>query len=103
VYHTSLRTIHPLPTRRSSDLTYHAAHFDSYMTGFVFARQLLILSEGEVLNEHKNKLYLMNKDRPLLVQKSEFAQISEGHRMKVRSEEHTSELQSHLNLVCRLL
>src|SRR5260370_9625901 len=25
------------------------------------------------------------------------------HRLKNRSEEHTSELQSHLNLVCRLL
>src|SRR5260370_25226876 len=26
-----------------------------------------------------------------------------GRRFRVRSEEHTSELQSHLNLVCRLL
>src|SRR5260370_31020185 len=26
-----------------------------------------------------------------------------GQRMSCRSEEHTSELQSHLNLVCRLL
>src|SRR5260370_14084103 len=26
-----------------------------------------------------------------------------AHRPRVRSEEHTSELQSHLNLVCRLL
>src|SRR5260370_32642079 len=26
-----------------------------------------------------------------------------GNRMQNRSEEHTSELQSHLNLVCRLL
>src|SRR5260370_30068146 len=25
------------------------------------------------------------------------------HRLQARSEEHTSELQSHLNLVCRLL
>ena len=71
------------PRTKENIETYHAAHFDSYMTGFVFARQLLILSEVEVLNEHKNKLYLMNKDRPLLVQKSEFANTSEGHRMKV--------------------
>src|SRR5260370_39731126 len=27
----------------------------------------------------------------------------EGHLVPARSEEHTSELQSHLNLVCRLL
>src|SRR5260370_17077490 len=29
--------------------------------------------------------------------------VVERHRGEVRSEEHTSELQSHLNLVCRLL
>src|SRR5260370_29542113 len=31
------------------------------------------------------------------------AHLMSLHRMKYRSEEHTSELQSHLNLVCRLL
>src|SRR5690242_21310465 len=29
--------------------------------------------------------------------------IRRGRRLTVRSEEHTSELQSHVNLVCRLL
>src|SRR5260370_20236832 len=29
--------------------------------------------------------------------------VFNGFRIKLRSEEHTSELQSHLNLVCRLL
>src|SRR5260370_5447225 len=32
-----------------------------------------------------------------------FAQSVDAHRPRGRSEEHTSELQSHLNLVCRLL
>src|SRR5260370_41026129 len=31
------------------------------------------------------------------------SQSSDDRRLKIRSEEHTSELQSHLNLVCRLL
>src|SRR5260370_3704852 len=31
------------------------------------------------------------------------AQFGNGRRVHGRSEEHTSELQSHLNLVCRLL
>src|SRR5260370_22047867 len=31
------------------------------------------------------------------------AWYSDGLTIRVRSEEHTSELQSHLNLVCRLL
>src|SRR5260370_28473293 len=30
-------------------------------------------------------------------------QIAQEHSLTYRSEEHTSELQSHLNLVCRLL
>src|SRR4051812_49812498 len=29
--------------------------------------------------------------------------VVDGHDMLLRSEEHTSELQSHVNLVCRLL
>src|SRR5260370_29966750 len=32
-----------------------------------------------------------------------FRVVSGDHLMQQRSEEHTSELQSHLNLVCRLL
>src|SRR5260370_5499086 len=34
---------------------------------------------------------------------SVFAAMERAHQRGVRSEEHTSELQSHLNLVCRLL
>src|SRR5260370_30694527 len=37
-------------------------------------------------------------DTPILV-----AVLTGGTRFAARSEEHTSELQSHLNLVCRLL
>src|SRR5260370_30489310 len=33
----------------------------------------------------------------------EHSEISKVNRGELRSEEHTSELQSHLNLVCRLL
>src|SRR5207237_7187752 len=34
---------------------------------------------------------------------SELREVAESQGMRTRSEEHTSELQSHLNLVCRLL
>src|SRR5260370_25851141 len=47
-----------------------------------------ILNEQEI-KPHKVRYYLERRD-------PEFKQ-------KMRSEEHTSELQSHLNLVCRLL
>src|SRR5260370_23208144 len=33
----------------------------------------------------------------------DFVRREEARRRRTRSEEHTSELQSHLNLVCRLL
>src|ERR1044071_3324454 len=47
--------------------TYHSAHFDAYMTGFIFARQILKYSKAKVMNEYKNKLYLIGKNLPLLV------------------------------------
>ncbi|CAJ0902723.1 5188_t:CDS:2, partial [Entrophospora sp. SA101] len=52
---------------------YHSAHFDAYMTGFIFARQLLKYSDTKVLNEYRNKLYLMGRNLPLLVAKSQFS------------------------------
>src|SRR5438477_8792665 len=41
-------------------------------------------------------------DRVLAAGKARLEQGSAG-RARIRSEEHTSELQSHVNLVCRLL
>ncbi|CAG8444530.1 8267_t:CDS:2 [Diversispora eburnea] len=61
---------------------YHSAHYDAYMTGFIFACQLLKYSNITVLNNYKNKLYLMGKNMPLLVQKSEFSNTSVAHRGK---------------------
>src|SRR5260370_24366226 len=39
----------------------------------------------------------------LLVNPYDLSQLADSIRKFARSEEHTSELQSHLNLVCRLL
>lgn len=61
---------------------YHSAHFDAYMTGFIFARQLLKYSDTKVLNEYRNKLYLMGRNLPLLVTKSQFSKTSIGHQKK---------------------
>src|SRR5947207_7132586 len=41
--------------------------------------------------------------KPLLERASVHATVFGGHRNGARSEEHTSELQSHSDLVCRLL
>src|SRR5256885_9840465 len=41
--------------------------------------------------------------RPILIQPSSGVNVRQRHRSGFRSEEHTSELQSPCNLVCRLL
>src|SRR2546428_5702116 len=43
------------------------------------------------------------KDRTRMANPGGYAFIVTGHKLQVRSEEHTSELQSRSDLVCRLL
>lgn len=59
---------------------YHSAHFDAYMTGFIFARQILKYNKTKVMNEYKNKLYLIGKNLPLLVEKSQFSKTSDRQK-----------------------
>src|SRR5207237_4701040 len=72
----------PFPTRRSSDLASDVAVLD---------RLVVFLSFGSF---HARRVITRGPPRRLLYR---------GVDRKRRSEEHTSELQSHLNLVCRLL
>src|SRR5207237_7953017 len=87
--HASLfpRHIHSFPTRRSSDLT------DDIAGGVIF---------GVANNRHPasvlpNHISFRNAVRRVI------RAFCMNVRTNFRSEEHTSELQSHLNLVCRLL
>ncbi|KAJ3115423.1 Target of EGR1, member 1 (Nuclear) [Phlyctochytrium bullatum] len=75
----------PIPPADSSASlfeTYHSACFDAFMTGFVFCHQLL--EYPDLLEEAKNKIYLIGKQRPLLIQRSEFAKLSAGHKRHVK-------------------
>src|SRR5260370_27240529 len=75
------------------------------------ARDALLGSPGRFLftsgDEHDHEIgdvgvadeVLGAVDHPIVA----VATSGAGHAADVRSEEHTSELQSHLNLVCRLL
>src|SRR5690242_21589899 len=78
------------PTRRSSDLAAHTALGVYYLWRGIEAR-----GGGyarDTADEKMNAMRaLLGKAGPELV------------RSRKRSEEHTSELQSHVNLVCRLL
>ena len=62
----------------------HSAIYDSYMTGYIFSHQ--ILKNQELLETSKNKLYLIGKSRPLLIEKSRFSQFSKGH-LNIKNQE----------------
>src|SRR5207237_2566978 len=80
--------LHSFPTRRSSDLT--ISLFFALFSG------LLLFTDG-VIGGLTSTIIAIGLD-PLRAQLIAALVMTAG-----RSEEHTSELQSHLNLVCRLL
>src|SRR5690606_41794592 len=87
---------HPFPTRRSSDLASIPLH----------AQDSLGLQECYRLLEQN---YPLMRQKDLLTRRTELTQESirktflPQASLNARSEEHTSELQSRENLVCRLL
>src|SRR5207237_9272787 len=82
-------TLHSLPTRRSSDLRL------IYSLAATFLGRMCLSGEYDALSPDQHAIVaratrLYRQAAPLI-------------RHGTRSEEHTSELQSHLNLVFRLL
>src|SRR5437773_9631612 len=74
------RDLHSFPTRRSSDLSERVKEY----------REKLVEAAAET-------------DDDLLNRYLEEGSLGEPEMLRARSEEHTSELQSHHDLVCRLL
>src|SRR5690606_42102442 len=87
--HPDPRALHSFPTRRSSDLTLGAI---VHGTG-----ENLIHRAASVHLKERRRLIVVPRETPLSM-----IQL-ENMRRAARSEEHTSELQSRENLVCRLL
>src|SRR5207237_10832623 len=93
------RRLRSFPTRRSSDLIELAAP----IAGVSKVHQ-------RICTHHVQRLQLSRPSRFHHLRRSE-SRLRRKHRAPklfesfagLRSEEHTSELQSHLNLVCRLL
>src|SRR5688500_19637492 len=92
--HISSRAIHSLPTRRSSDLAIYA-HMKARGSG-------VIINDIGAAGERMDAGYIAgstgNAALYALTRALGGKSLRDG-----RSEEHTSELQSHCNLVCRLL
>src|SRR5205085_9513292 len=78
--------LHSFPTRRSSDLIIEAGAQDAFVA--VANKAVRIAGSIQHRKEMRGQLASVFDGKVLLV---------------VRSEEHTSELQSQSNLVCRLL
>src|SRR5207302_6125118 len=94
------RLRHPFPTRRSSDLTYSQALDEALCFGWIDGVRRSVNSESYMIRftprKPKSIWSLVNVRRAELLEHS-------GRMAEPRSEEHTSELQSRENLVCRLL
>ncbi|KAF9314779.1 Target of EGR1, member 1 (Nuclear) [Podila horticola] len=58
---------------------FHSAYFDAFMTGTIFAHQLNEHDATEVESSAKNKVYLIGKSFPLMIEKSAFSKFSPGH------------------------
>src|SRR5690606_40288877 len=101
--HVHRQPLHPFPTRRSSDLTM-TKNGEIYTTD----NGVTILGKLDQLPTQASQLYGNNLCHLLDdMGKAENFKIDREDdvisRAMVRSEEHTSELQSRENLVCRLL
>src|SRR5699024_12508280 len=85
--------LHSFPTRRSSDLTLEQLHLPEHLAEFTEHTRGLILVTGPTGSGKSTTLAslinIINEKRK--------------EHILTRSEEHTSELQSRFDLVCRLL
>src|SRR5699024_12704945 len=86
------KNLHSFPTRRSSDL---------YEDEKVIIVTLKIQNKGEYAID-EDLIAGTNTHPVLLLTNTDYRRVSRSDR-KIRSEEHTSELQSRFDLVCRLL
>lgn len=63
----------------------HGAGSDSFMTGFTFAYFCSVLFDEKTIQSFENKIYLVGKDIPLLLQKTQFSQPSVSDSSKKES------------------
>src|SRR5690606_41220242 len=96
----SHRDLHSFPTRRSSDLPEYYAAYAKYFVKYIqeMAAEGIRIDAITVQNEPLHP----GNNPSLLMLADEMAEFIKDH-LGPRSEEHTSELQSRENLVCRLL
>src|SRR5438270_2151915 len=92
--HRETPVLHSFPTRRSSDLT-----------GFVWFVNRFLRAKSLNLKYPTSLFTTPSCSRRMILRSETMLKVSRTFivSLVVRSEEHTSELQSQSNLVCRLL
>src|SRR5690606_41319621 len=94
--------LHPFPTRRSSDLfAFAQAAFAAGQRDDAAETLLTMIQRDPEWNEGAAKAKLLQIFEAIGLEDPWVA--AQRRRLSLRSEEHTSELQSRENLVCRLL
>src|SRR5690242_21231973 len=86
------------PPTISTLLPYTTLFRSNIDTGMGLERMAAVLQGVDNIYEIDTTWKILDRAAELTEQK-----YGREHRTDVRSEEHTSELQSHVNLVCRLL
>src|SRR5205823_12591026 len=102
-YHPDHRDLHSFPTRRSSDLD-GVKRKMIRAAGVAHAQRVhaeIVERFHPGLKDGLNSGIFLHEDTPDLARAIVYVEI-DGDRLLLRSEEHTSELQSLAYLVCRL-
>src|SRR5690606_40848592 len=102
LYYSSFRVhrdLHSFPTRRSSDLESSYKKYKSYL----FRNKDKIIDAYESIYQRFVEIENENNDRHKRYVRAFNSKKCTCGSDVIRSEEHTSELQSRENLVCRLL
>src|SRR5207253_6951872 len=96
-----LPPLHSFPTRRSSDLSLRLM-FATALAGGALA-VVFIVASGRILETLRNTLGVVAFHAQHGLQSHPVVNLDNPGAVRMRSEEHTSELQSRGHLVCRLL
>src|SRR5699024_12433347 len=102
---TQRSTAHPnansFPTRRSSDLKRNRSRYIENARRWANDNKE---KRREIARNHANRYRNSPENRPVIIARKLLSRIlNHTGKKKRRSEEHTSELQSRFDLVCRLL
>src|SRR5699024_12884412 len=100
-YAFAIRTLHSFPTRRSSDLVDRDVFGLSYDKGWMCI-QVFFIRQGKLIERDVSIFPFFCEASEAFITFIGRFYLHENH-LKPRSEEHTSELQSRFDLVCRLL